>query len=64
MAKQFKVEDKVKIIRSIVGFKPAVRIGSIGKITQIGDGVSSDMVTVLFPDGYDDGYWPEELELL
>jgi len=57
-----KIGDDVKIAKSIDTSNPAQRVGSIGRITQIGDGVSHELVTVMFPDGYDDGYWPEELE--
>ena len=61
---ELKLNSKVKIVQNIDSSNPAQRIGESGKITQIGDVVSLDMVTVQFPDGFEDGYWPEELELL
>ena len=57
------VGDKVRIVVSIDDAVPAKRVGEVGTIVKWGTGHSlADMTIVEFPDGYSDGYWPEEVE--
>jgi len=65
---KLKVGDRVKVVRDsdpVANPIDPVYMGKIGMVTRSGDGTTvENMVSVKFPSGAHDAFWPEELELV
>lgn len=60
-----KIGDLVKIVSCSDSSVPALNLGKIGIVTKLGDGSSvEEMITVRFVSGWQDSFWPEELEFI
>jgi len=55
---------RVKVVCSIDDSNPAQHVGEIGTVIKPGDGLTVEgMISVKMDNGYQDAYWPEELEI-
>jgi len=64
---KLKVGDHVKVVQeadSVANPIDRVYMGKIGMVTWSGDASVDNMVSVKFPGGAHDAFWPEELELV
>lgn len=56
---------RVKVVDSIDADNPAQHMGEIGTVVKDADGLTVDtMISVRLDNGYQDAYWPEELEII